>query len=1146
MTSYSTKLQPDVEQPKIFAEYNPAPGKVPRKILIERTKKLWNSKDIEALLRVLGIDYSVQSDPKNVSKLLPLEAFDNSDFDDRFSIDWINMGKRAEAAKLVDESNADSISPEERKRIISRLHRMERRRLKQRYGKKGIGGDDEELPDDVELSDSEEAELMENLTEELKKQLKLGQTVEDNEDREEDEEYLKPLTEGQQQVAVLEDNDSPELQNELIVKAPVPVPARAARFSDNGTAVWEDCDVVSLIRIPPNVPERTHSGDLMSEKQKKKVASAMGRYIQERFDVRWRSDQQISQLPRIHICFRGEDPEKFVLRVLWAHKKRNEASLQLNYTLCQQSMPTDDVSLPSTESLQRIIQMSTLCNFSKLHRIRGQPMVTVTGDKDVGQQTIDEDTDNDLPIEKRTKLERVDKTGVMQEVTSLHCQAMNKLIFDIERKEKKNPQLFEDIELPPEEKEKEIPEQGTVETPPHNMADSKNKLMEQSFLTKPQVVGSLFHIRAECDGISNQRLFCIKQLKGRTLQLDDMSNMQTQTCTSLVSFLNDKWMMSVKQAVVNALQNVGKQWFNGQEDNIEQYEISKLRKFFTTVTFMMQDSLKMMMQQSVEEYTSFFEQLTPQSVVVNGMNDVQVTFKPPRIRRGEAKKIIQQLELEKGKLQDTLNSKNAQSPQSQNPSDEKADDNLLVTEASQRLKSLRRVTQTPQPLLFVDIEWIAEEGVHSVVPLDRYRQMPLQMFDQGVESCQEFVRLEAQLMPRLFKARKEAAIKHAAIVAAQEEAKKQAEKEAEKNGPGSRSLQQEQATTQQQQPEEEKKEEQSKEQLARELRRRQQQLGVNTYLAVLDFDDAYTQERFNRVRATLEKSVEPLQQYIKTYESLNEILAVNIEEFAKTECRDERSPQDCSEVIKRYQIKAKDVEGLIPDEVYMGLFLINCAKLKSVITKKYTDIAKAMINTLGRRVMNQASTLIEKYQEILRILTEKPKSPEELVQKREYLKTIPRELTNLQPDLDSMKLTYDTLEQFDYKFSDEEFRKHWSGYGWARTILGECDETEENLKRYQKIFEEQLVSNQEKFVRQLQDAIQQTNRLNRHSDFTRVYDVFQEVTRLSTTLDDMKKKLKEFNQNEGLLGREITEYPELQQTSKKFEGYYLLWTTANN
>lgn len=79
------------------------------------------------------------------------------------------MGKRAEAAKLVDESNADSISPEERKRIISRLHRMERRRLKQRYGKKGIGGDDEELPDDVELSDSEEAELMENLTEELKK-----------------------------------------------------------------------------------------------------------------------------------------------------------------------------------------------------------------------------------------------------------------------------------------------------------------------------------------------------------------------------------------------------------------------------------------------------------------------------------------------------------------------------------------------------------------------------------------------------------------------------------------------------------------------------------------------------------------------------------------------------------------------------------------------------------------------------------------------------------------------------------------------------------------------------------------------------------------------------------------------------------------
>jgi hypothetical protein len=149
--------------PKIFAEYNPAPGKVPRKILIERTKKLWNSKDIEALLRVLGVDYSIPLDSKSVSRLLPLEAFDNSDFDDKFTIDWINMGKKAEAAKLVDESNSD-VTLEDKKRLIQRLHRMEKRRLKQRYGKKGLGGDDEELPDDVELSESEEAELLDQVS----------------------------------------------------------------------------------------------------------------------------------------------------------------------------------------------------------------------------------------------------------------------------------------------------------------------------------------------------------------------------------------------------------------------------------------------------------------------------------------------------------------------------------------------------------------------------------------------------------------------------------------------------------------------------------------------------------------------------------------------------------------------------------------------------------------------------------------------------------------------------------------------------------------------------------------------------------------------------------------------------------------------
>jgi hypothetical protein len=42
------------------------------------------------------------------------------------------------------------------------------------------------------------------------------------------------------------------------------------------------------------------------------------------------------------------------------------------------------------------------------------------------------------------------------------------------------------------------------------------------------------------------------------------------------------------------------------------------------------------------------------------------------------------------------------------------------------------------------------------------------------------------------------------------------------------------------------------------------------------------------------------------------------------------------------------------------------------------------------------------------------------------------------------------------------FLKYWSGYGWSKRILGECGEVENGLIRYKKVFEDQLIANQER------------------------------------------------------------------------------------
>ena len=69
---------------------------------------------------------------------------------------------------------------------------------------------------------------------------------------------------------------------------------------------------------------------------------------------------------------------------------------------------------------------------------------------------------------------------------------------------------------------------------------------------------------------------------------------------------------------------MGKGWYNMQENNPEVYKISKLKKFMTTVKFIMQDSLRFLVLNSFSEFNKSITSITSQKILINGTNDVKV------------------------------------------------------------------------------------------------------------------------------------------------------------------------------------------------------------------------------------------------------------------------------------------------------------------------------------------------------------------------------------------------------------------------------------------------------------------------------------------------------------------------------------------
>lgn len=70
-------------------------------------------------------------------------------------------------------------------------------------------------------------------------------------------------------------------------------------------------------------------------------------------------------------------------------------------------------------------------------------------------------------------------------------------------------------------------------------------------------------------------------------------------------FLKDSWISSLKVAMRSSLRDMSKGWYNLYETNWEVYLMSKLRKLMEMVKYMLQDTLRFLVQDSLASFSQF-------------------------------------------------------------------------------------------------------------------------------------------------------------------------------------------------------------------------------------------------------------------------------------------------------------------------------------------------------------------------------------------------------------------------------------------------------------------------------------------------------------------------------------------------------------
>jgi dynein heavy chain len=168
---------------------------------------------------------------------------------------------------------------------------------------------------------------------------------------------------------------------------------------------------------------------------------------------------------------------------------------------------------------------------------------------------------------------------------------MNRITFD--HVLTSNRDQFPNIEIPVTP-EPVTPESGKALPPVPDMIQTARMFSSITFFNQVEVINALTKLHVECAKVSAMSLFNAKIFK--CVKLEEFQLMQSQSYEAVQTYIKSPWVADCKKALVSSLSQITKGWFNLTEKDQNVYEVSKLKKFMILTKYVMQDSLRTIVQ----------------------------------------------------------------------------------------------------------------------------------------------------------------------------------------------------------------------------------------------------------------------------------------------------------------------------------------------------------------------------------------------------------------------------------------------------------------------------------------------------------------------------------------------------------------------
>ena len=169
-----------------------------------------------------------------------------------------------------------------------------------------------------------------------------------------------------------------------------------------------------------------------------------------------------------------------------------------------------------------------------------------------------------------------------------------------------------------------------------------------------------------------------------------------------------------------------------------------------------------------------------------------------------------------------------------------------------------------------------------------------------------------------------------------------------------------------------------------------------------------------QIKEELEKSIEPLYEFVKTFEEFKEVNQENPDKYMRSldEGETPATAQALRADIDRMKEKEQKIGELIPDHINVSIFQVNCRDIRTMYMQKYSQIVDKEIKLIATRAKEQTYMLIKSFEEINERIRRPPKNIEELTDTKKYITEIPIKIEKLKNEIGGCIEIYDIIDEF--------------------------------------------------------------------------------------------------------------------------------------